>query len=172
MQNSTEQPGRSTTAPRLLAVFDLDGTLADIRHREHHLRRSPKDWDAFFRAARSDPPLPTGVALLRESAKDCDIAYVSGRPERCRADTLAWLKEHDLPAGELVLRADRDHAPARVVKPAMLRRLARDRVVAVVVDDDDAVCAAYERAGWPVLRAGWAADSPALEQAQEVDGRT
>jgi len=170
--NEAQQPGRSTSAPRLLAVFDLDGTLADLRHREHHLARTPKDWDAFFRAARADPPLATGVALLRESAKECEIAYLSGRPERCRADTRAWLQEHDLPAGELVLRRDQDRRPARVVKPAALRRLAGDRTVAVVVDDDDAVCDAYERAGWPVLRVGWASGSSALELAQEVEGRT
>ena len=43
---------------RPLAVFDLDGTLADTRHRLHHLERRPADWDAFFAAARDDPPLP------------------------------------------------------------------------------------------------------------------
>jgi len=170
LHDQDEQPGRP--APRLLAVFDLDGTLADVRHRLHHLERSPKDWDAFFRDARRDPPLATGVALALESAEDCEVAYVSGRPERCRADTLAWLAEHGLPPGELVLRRDGDHRPARLAKPGALRRLAADRVVAVVVDDDDAVCDAYERAGWPVLRASWASDSAVLEQAQEADGRT
>ena len=170
MHEADEEPGRP--APRLLAVFDLDGTLADVRHRLHHLERSPKDWDGFFRAARHDPPLEVGVALARESARDCDVAYVSGRPERCRADTLDWLARHDLPDGELSLRRPGDRRPARLAKPPALRRLAGSRLVAVVVDDDDAVCDAYERAGWPVLRATWAAGSGALEQAQEAEGRT
>lgn len=157
---------------RPLAVFDLDGTLADTRHRLHHLERRPRDWDAFFDAARDDPPLETGVLLARESARDCDVAYVTGRPERCRADTLAWLHEHDLPDGALSMRRDADRRPARQAKVALLRRLARGRVVAVVVDDDEQVCDAYEREGWTVLRARWQQTPAVLEQAQEAEGRT
>jgi phosphoglycolate phosphatase-like HAD superfamily hydrolase len=157
---------------RPLAVFDLDGTLADTRHRLHHLERRPKDWDAFFDAARDDPPLDTGVLLARESARDCEVVYVTGRPERCRADTLAWLREHDLPEGQVQMRRDADRRPARVAKTALLRRLARDRTVAVVVDDDEQVCDAYEREGWTVLRARWQSTPPVLEQAQESEGRT
>ena len=37
--------------PRPLAVFDLDGTLADVRHRLHHIEGRRRDWDAFFSAA-------------------------------------------------------------------------------------------------------------------------
>ena len=157
---------------RPLAVFDLDGTLADTRHRLHHLARRPKDWDAFFAAAPDDPPLETGVALARESARECDVAYVTGRPERCRADTLAWLSAHGLPPGTLEMRGGRDRRPASTAKVELLRRLAADRVVAVVVDDDERVCDAYEAQGWTVLRARWAAAAPLLEQAQERDGRT
>ena len=157
---------------RPLAVFDLDGTLADVRHRLHHLERRPKDWDAFFDAARHDPPLETGLALVRESAHDCEVVYVTGRPERCRADTLAWLREHGLPEGELAMRRRGDRRPARVAKVQLLRRLARGRVVAVVVDDDEQVCDAYEAEGWTVLRARWQATAPVLQQAQEQEGRT
>lgn len=156
---------------RPLAVFDLDGTLADVAHRLHHVTRRPKDWDAFFAAAVDDPPLADGVALCRESARDCEVVYVTGRPERCRTDTLAWLARHELPAGTLSMRGDRDHRPARLAKVALLRELARDRVVAVVVDDDEAVCDAYERHGWTVLRARWADPQPSLFDAQE-DGAT
>ena len=157
---------------RPLAVFDLDGTLTDVRHRLHHLERRPKDWDAFFDAARDDPPLETGLALVRESGRDCDVVYVTGRPERCREDTLAWLREHGLPEGELAMRRPGDRRPARVAKVQLLRRLARDRVVAVVVDDDEQVCDAYEEQGWTVLRARWQATAPVLQQAQEQEGRT
>ena len=157
---------------RPLAVFDVDGVLADVRHRLHHVERRPKDWDAFFAAAPDDPPLPAGVALVCNSAQDCEVVYVTGRPERCRADTLAWFERHGLPAGELSMRRGGDRRPARVAKPELLRRLAAGRVVAVVVDDDLAVCRAYEQAGFPVIRAEWMGSEPALQQAQEDEGRT
>jgi phosphoglycolate phosphatase-like HAD superfamily hydrolase len=157
---------------RPLAVFDVDGVLADVRHRLHHVERRPKDWDAFFAAALDDPPLTTGVALAQASAQDCDVVYVTGRPERCRADTLAWFARHGLPQGELRMRDDRDRRPARLAKPGLLCRLAAGRRVAVVVDDDAQVCDAYEAAGYRVLRADWMSAPPALEQAQEDEGRT
>jgi phosphoglycolate phosphatase-like HAD superfamily hydrolase len=157
---------------RPLAVFDVDGVLADVRHRLHHLESRPKNWAAFFRDARLDPPLPQGVELCRESARDCEVVYVTGRPEQCRQDTLDWFAAHGLPAGRLAMRGAGDRRPARLAKPQLLRRLARGRTVAVVVDDDPQVCDAYEAAGWRVLRATWMSAEPVLEQAQEAEGRT
>lgn len=158
--------------PRPLAVFDVDGVLADVRHRLRFVERSPKDWDAFFSAAVDDPPLAQGVALARESALECEVVYVTGRPERCRADTLAWFARHDLPQGRLSMRRRRDFRPARVAKLELLREMAAERTVAVVVDDDLQVCQAYEDAGFPVLRALWMGEEPVLLQAQEDEGRT
>jgi phosphoglycolate phosphatase-like HAD superfamily hydrolase len=157
---------------RPLAVFDIDGVLADVRHRLRHVERRPKDWDAFFAAAADDPPLDQGVALARQSALDCEVVYVTGRPERCRTDTLDWFRRHGLPEGTLRMRRERDRRPARVAKPQLLRELARGRVVAVVVDDDLQVCQAYERTGYRVLRATWMTAGPALVEAQEDEGRT
>ena len=160
------------TTDKPLAVFDVDGVLADVRHRLHHLESRPKNWDAFFRAAVDDPPLAEGIALCLESANDCEVVYVTGRPESCRGDTLAWFARHGLPEGRLSMRRHGDRRPARMAKPQLLRTLARDRTVAVVVDDDEQVCDAYEEAGWRVMRARWMETAPVLQQAQEEEGRT
>ncbi|MEV8550149.1 hypothetical protein AB0L04_10010 [Streptomyces glaucescens] len=160
----------STKAP--LAVFDLDNTLADTAHRQRFLERRPRDWDAFFAAAPQDPPLPEGVALACESAGECEVVYLTGRPERCRRDTLDWLSAHGLPEGRVYMRRDDDRRPARFTKLAILRRLARTREIRVLVDDDELVCEDAERAGFTVLRARWAAPSGELKAAQEKEGRT
>ncbi len=158
---------------RPLAVFDIDGVLADVSHRVHLLESGGRpDWAAFFGAAPNDGVHDQGRALVVEAARDCEVAYLTGRPEWCRAATSAWLEAHGFPSGRLVMRAHRDHRPARKAKPPLLRDLARGRVVAVVVDDDEEVCDAYEAAGWPVLRAAWAPRSRALQHAQEDEGRT
>ncbi|WP_410534962.1 hypothetical protein [Streptomyces sp. KL2] len=158
-------------ASRSLAVFDLDGTLADVRHRLHFLG-GRRDWEAFFAAAPDDPPLAEGVELALAAAEEHEIAYVTGRPERCRRDTLRWLARQGLPGGPLLMRGVGDRRPARVAKPELLRSLARERAVAVVVDDDHQVCDAYEAAGFTVVRAGWMTAGPVLEEAQEKEGRT
>jgi phosphoglycolate phosphatase-like HAD superfamily hydrolase len=157
---------------RPLAVFDVDGVLADVRHRLHHLSATPKRWNRFFAEAPADPPLTTGITLARESALECEVMYLTGRPEQCREDTLAWFEAHGLPLGRLTMRGVRDRRPARVTKPETLSRLAEGRTVALVVDDDEQVCDAYEAAGWRVLRARWMTQSPELHDAQELQGRT
>jgi len=164
-------------------VIDIDGVLADVRHRVHHVERRPKDWDAFFAAAPDDPPLPEGIALVHELLRSGHaIAYVSGRPERCRDDTVRWLGEHGLPPAPLHLRRDSDRRPARLTKAAVIRGLQGSAPVAVVVDDDAAVVEALRAAGLEVLHATWMGggthgvdSSPAQEalfEAQELDGRT
>jgi len=160
------------SSKRPIAVFDLDNTLADTAHRQRFLERKPRDWDAFFAAAPNDPPIPEGVALVLESAKECEIVYLTGRPERCRRDTLDWLAAQGLPDGRVHMRRNDDRRPARRTKLEILRRLARDREVRVLVDDDEFVCEEAERAGFTVVRARWAAESAALKDAQEREGRT
>ncbi|MFE5812284.1 hypothetical protein [Streptomyces sp. NPDC056479] len=157
---------------RPLAVFDLDNTLADTAHRQHFLERKPRDWDGFFAAAPQDPPIEQGVALVRESAGECEVRYLTGRPERCRRDTLDWLAAHGLPEGRVYMRRNDDRRPARRTKLEILRRLARTREIRVLVDDDELVCEDAERAGFTVVRARWTAPSAALKVAQEREGRT
>ncbi|MGW3286316.1 phosphatase domain-containing protein [Streptomyces sp. NPDC001002] len=157
---------------RPLAVFDVDNTLADTAHRQRFLERSPRDWDAFFTAAPHDPPIPEGVALALTSAEECEVVYLTGRPERCRRDTLAWLAAHGLPEGRVHMRRNDDRRPARRTKLEVLRRLARTREIRVFVDDDELVCEEARRAGFTVVRARWTAPSDALNAAQERDGRT
>jgi phosphoglycolate phosphatase-like HAD superfamily hydrolase len=155
-----------------LAVFDLDNTLADTAHRQRFLERRPRDWDAFFAAAPHDPPLTEGVALVLEHAEECEVVYLTGRPERCRKDTAEWLAAQGLPEGRIWMRRDNDRRPARRTKLEILRGLVRNREVRVLVDDDELVCEDAERAGFTVVRARWASRSPELKVAQEREGRT
>lgn len=157
---------------RPLAVFDIDGVVADVRHRLHHVARRPKDWHAFFTAIPDDPPLAEGVTLARELADRHDLLYLTGRPEWTRADTEDWLVRHGLPDGPLVMRPSDDRRPARVAKPALLRRVTAGRSVALVVDDDPDVVAALAEHGWPVRLADWMPRAATLREVQERLGRT
>jgi phosphatidate phosphatase APP1 len=157
---------------RPLAVIDIDGVVADVRHRLHLIESRPKRWDAFFAASAADPPLETGLALVRELAADHDVVWLTGRPERNRDLTERWLAAHGLPDGTLLMRRERDFRPAREAKRDQLRRLRRDREIAVVVDDDPAVVATLAEDGFPVRLADWLPHSSTLRKAQEQEGRT
>jgi hypothetical protein len=155
-----------------LAVVDIDGVVADVRHRLHHIESSPKDWPAFFAAAAKDPPLAEGVARVRELMEGHEVVYLTGRPERLRRVTEEWLRRQGIGGGTLVMRRHGDFRPAKVTKTEEVARLARGREVAVLLDDDPDVCEALRSAGWPVEQATWVPHSRTLRAAQEKDGRT
>jgi hypothetical protein len=159
--------------PRPYAVVDLDGVVADVRHRLTFLDRRPKDWDGFFGAAPLDGVLPEGRAVVEKLMHSGhEIVWLTGRPERCRRDTVAWLAANGLPAAELHMRRNGDRRPARLTKLSVLQQLAAKRPVAVMVDDDDAVVRTLRAAGFAVLHADWMSAQPSLFEAQETDGQT
>ena len=170
-------PGPVETADRAVAVFDIDGVLADVTHRLHHIERRPKDWPAFFAAAHRDPPLPAGVGLAREVSGERPLLYLTGRPESLRSVTQRWLDDHGLPPGPLLMRRSRDFRPARLAKLERLREVSAQTPVHVVVDDDVAVVETLRASGFAVLHATWAPvprgpRQDTLWAAQEEDGRT
>lgn len=155
-----------------LAVLDIDGVLADVRHRLHHIGRPPKDWERFFTAAADDPPLADGAELARELSHRYEVLYLTGRPQRTRGLTERWLSEHDLPAGTLLMRPDADHRPARMFKRECLRALRETRDVVVVVDDDPEVIRHLREDGFATRLADWLPYADPLRQGQEQDGHT
>jgi len=157
---------------RPLAVIDVDGVVADVRHRLHLIEDRPKRWEEFFARAADDPPLADGVDLVRELAADHDVVWLTGRPERNRALTERWLAEHVLPDRPLLMRPDRDFRPARLTKREQLRGLRRERAVGLVVDDDPDVVATLTEDGFSVRLADWLPHSATLRAAQERHGRT
>jgi hypothetical protein len=163
--------GRVSEKP-MVAVIDIDGVVADVRHRLHHVTDRPKDWRAFFAGAADDGLLTEGEDTVRRLAEVYDVVYLSGRPERLREVTESWLRRHDLPAGPLMLRPYDDFRPSAQFKLAVLRDLAATRTVGVLVDDDPRVLDAARLAGFDVLPATWMDEHSALREAQEQDGRT
>lgn len=159
-------------AQRPLAVVDIDGVLADVRHRLEHVTGRPKDWGAFFAAAPDDPVLERGLDTVRRLAEVCEVVYLSGRPEHCRKDTLDWFAKHGVPHGVLLLRPPGDFRPARIMKVEALDRLSERAPVTVLVDDDPLVCEQARAAGYDVLPADWMPGRESLLEAQEVEGRT
>ena len=160
-----------------MTVFDIDGVLADVRHRLHHLQSRPKDWHGFFAAAVDDAVLEEGRQALHEAqTAGSAIVYVTGRPQRWRRDTQDWLARHGLPAGPLHMRPNHDRRPARFYKAEVIGAIAAQDDLVAVIDDDDKVVAHLRELGLPVLHATWMADEPRqldlLEQAQETEGRT
>jgi hypothetical protein len=158
--------------PVSLAVFDIDGVVADVRHRLHHLDGRWQDWDGFFAGAADDAPLADGLQLVLDQLRaGHDIAWLTGRPEWLRRTTRRWLTDQALPADALHMRPNGDYRPARRFKVDVLHRLATQDIV-LFVDDDPDVVAAATAAGFPTTMATWVPHDKTLRAAQEDQGRT
>jgi hypothetical protein len=160
---------------RPYAVLDIDATLSDTSERIHFIEKRPKDWDSFFERSKYDAVLEEGLAVATTLAADHVIVYLTGRPERIRRDTEKWLKDNGFPDGKVYMRGNTDRRPSVLMKLGRLERLAEQRPVAVLVDDDLSVIKAAEKAGYTVMRADWGLDAesqPTLFEAQENEGRT
>jgi len=118
-----------------IVIFDIDGTLADISERKHHVEKKPKDWDAFFKGIPEDTAIHAIVRLCNIlHAAGLKILLCSGRNERYRSETVMWLAQHGVNYHELILRRDDDRRSDVIVKREMLKKLARSKILFVVED--------------------------------------
>ena len=104
----------------MFIVFDLDGTLADDSHRQHHITGDVRDWDAYFAACGDDALIKPVAAIYQALYSDTvdyhTVVIWTGRSERYRHQTALWLSERNLWFTDLRMRADGDFRPDTEVK--------------------------------------------------------
>ena len=118
-----------------IVIFDIDGTLADVSERIHHLKKKPKDWNAFVGGMAQDKAIQSMVRLCNILyASNIQIMLCSGRSEEHRAETVKWLAQHNVKYHELRLRKDRDRRTDSLVKREMLEGIDKSKILFVVED--------------------------------------
>lgn len=137
---------------RKIALIDIDGTLADVRHRLHHISGpGRKNWKAFFAEMDADTPISDMLAKVHELERDHEIAIVTGRPEEYRARTEKWLRANGIRYTQLFMRPEGDHRPDYTVKAEVLRQIPKDKI-ALAIDDRGPVCDMWEKNGIRCIR--------------------
>lgn len=142
-------------------IFDIDGTLADASHRIHHIKKKPKDWDAFFGAQIDDKPHRHIVDMLL--AIKCmgknPVIFVSGRPANYREVTEKWLTKHGIfnPFIDgklwLFMRPTGDRRDDDIVKRELLGRIRMEGFEPIMAfDDRDRVVKMWRAMGIPCLQ--------------------
>jgi FMN phosphatase YigB (HAD superfamily) len=116
-----------------IVIFDIDGTLADVSERIHHLQKNP----------RIGRPLLVGWHKTKRSNRCAFVTFLflgslgslcSGRSEEHRSETIAWLKKERVKYHELRLRKSGDRRSDVIVKREMLHRIDETKVLFVVED--------------------------------------
>lgn len=137
-------------------LVDIDGTLADISHRKHHVEGEVKDWDAFFSEMLDDELREDVVDLVRKSKNDhYDLFLVSGRPNTYRELTLRWLKEKKVDEyfSGLIMREEFDKRPDTETKRDILNLFGAHNI-AYVIDDRPSVIRMWKENGVEVIDVG------------------
>jgi phosphoglycolate phosphatase-like HAD superfamily hydrolase len=118
-----------------IVIFDIDGTLADVSERIHHVRKKPKNWNAFFQGMAQDKAIHSMVRLCNIlHASGIQIILCSGRSEEHRQQTIEWLATQGVNYHDLLLRKDNDRRQDSVVKREMLANLDKTKILFVVED--------------------------------------
>jgi phosphoglycolate phosphatase-like HAD superfamily hydrolase len=138
------------TAPKDCYVFDIDGTLADVSHRLHHIQAKRKDWRAFFAASADDKAIEHICDLARHLSKVKPVVFVSGRSDEVREETEDWLERETGLRGPLYMRGRHDRRPDYIVKAELLDRLQADGYRPIMAfDDRDQVVKMWRAKGIP-----------------------
>jgi len=135
-------------------IVDIDGTLADISHRRHHIEGKRKRWGKFFRDMDKDLPIPEIASKVRQLSQNHTIILVSGRPDDYRAVTEQWLKKHKIPYQKLYMRKSGDFRPDDIVKQEILNDHLRKEDIKLVIDDRPRVIRMWRENGLEVEDVG------------------
>lgn len=138
-----------------VVLFDMDGTLADIRHRRTFLDQSPADWKAFNAAMGDDTPNVPIVSLYTSlwDSGSYELIIVTGRNERYRKLTEQWLSWNEIPFGRMLMRADDDSRADHIIKEEILDQLLGEgKTILFTVDDRQQVVDMWRRRGITCLQ--------------------
>lgn len=131
-------------------ICDIDGTIANLAHRLHHVKNGKRDWDSFFKGVKHDAPYDDTIHLLHSLRSTYMIIFVSGRPEKTRIDTVEWMQRHGLSFSplNLYMRKDDDHRQDTVVKSEILDKiLEQGHTIRAVIDDRPSVVKMWRERG-------------------------
>lgn len=128
-----------------IVIIDLDGTIANCEHRQHHVQGpGKKDWKAFFNGMEDDT-LNRPLNLVLEALQECgyELYFVTARPSNYKTKTVRWLLEK---AGwkedeyEIRMRNAGDYRADNIVKQEILDSIRTEgREILVVFDDRKSV---------------------------------
>jgi len=139
-------------------IFDLDGTLCDITHRLHFIKREKPDWDSFHAACVHDAPKPEIITIFKSlQQREFDVLIVSGRNESVRLQTENWLLDNNLWPTRLIMRPEKDYTPDHILKKRWLHNgtLPKENIICVF-DDRQRVVDMWREEGLTCLQvAAW-----------------
>ena len=138
-------------------IIDLDGTLADVSHRVHHVEKEVKDKKAFNQLMGKDSLNHWCYELMEAMrARGYKIIFITGRPEKYWDDTTAWLDRNKISYDELYMRPRTAKGTDDLVKKNIYENSIRNRIdIAFIVEDRLSVVRMWREIGLVCLQCDW-----------------
>ena len=142
----------------MFIIVDIDGTIADCRHRLHFIKGENKDWDSFFKACKDDKPIQDVLDIINNLALDYNLLFITGRSDVCKGETKHWLGEKIMVNGyTLLMRKQGDFRPDDEVKPELLNNFLEESklnkdVIQMVFEDRNSMVKKWREMGLTVAQ--------------------
>jgi len=139
-------------------IVDIDGTLADVSHRVHHVETDNKNWDKFHKSSCYDKVNLWCLELMWAlHEKDFSIVLLTGRDDQYLDITLSWLKEKKIPYDDLFMREMEDtRSDDMVKKDFYLNKIKSKYDVLFVIEDRKSVVKMWrDELHIPCLQCDW-----------------
>lgn len=140
-------------------VMDLDGTLANVQHRLGAAQAG--DWTLYEELCDGDKVIPAAKDLLfRWEDSGGRTMILTGRSVRMTARTTKWLDDYSLTPDVLIMRPTNAYDSDGALKIRLLEEYFVNNeedpkaAVSLVIDDTEAVVAAFRDAGYTAWLAG------------------
>jgi len=134
-----------------IAIFDLDGTLANLNHRLQYVKSNTPDWDTFYKECINDSVNYWCKELMANLYWSYQIIILSGRRKECLADTQDWLKKNEIIHHELYLIGD-SRSRDEDLKKKWIQEFDRASKVEFIVDDRQRVVDMWRKEGFTCLQ--------------------
>lgn len=135
-------------------LVDIDGTLADIEHRVHHVQAVEKNWKAFNQEMHKDKLNFWCLDLIKAMQdQNFKVIFITGRGEDTRESTIAWLEKHKVTYAELFMRPLKDRRDDFEVKKEIYQKIISKKYkVSFVVEDRASVVKMWRELGLVCLQ--------------------
>lgn len=131
-------------------MIDIDGTLANLDHRLHHVKgEGKKDWGAFFRECGKDLVYPDTKRIMDlEFEAGTSVVLCSGRPSDYREQTEKWLTRNEINYMSLKMRPHNNFKQDSVTKVMLYRYEIKPFYnILYILDDRSQVVEAWRKIG-------------------------
>lgn len=145
--------GKNTLMPKLLnpcVIFDLDGTICNVKHRQQFVATKPRNWDAWNAGILQDKlNLPVGIVFkaLKKYNANLKMIVLTGRTDDYLEETKLWLDQNGIEPDEIYMRKSGDFRDDTEIKGEVVDKLEKMYNIVCAFDDRKRVVEMWVKRG-------------------------